>query len=249
MIAAGQVSRAGQGWPTHLLGLTGPALATLVVTAVAEGGAGLADLLSRAVRWRVPLRWWLLVLATFALCGLSFAVGWWRDEPVASRELSLYSGAPASSGLVTLVLIVGYVLVVNGFGEELGWRGYLADRLLPRHGHLSTATLVWAVWALWHVPLFFVVENFRDFGAGTTVGWLVGLWFGSYFLTLLYASARCSVLIAACWHTAYNFTTATEATAGLVAAISSTLVIAAGLALLLHEVRSRRHDRLVSSDG
>jgi membrane protease YdiL (CAAX protease family) len=157
------------------------------------------------------------------------------------RDLSLYSGAPAANHALMLLPVAGYVLIVNGFGEELGWRGFLAHRLLPRYGQLRTATLVWMVWALWHAPLFFVVQNFREFGPGTTIGWLVGLWFGSYFLTWLYQSARCSVLLVACWHTAYNLTTATAATAGLLAAISSTLVIVAGLILLLrHAFTSRR---------
>jgi len=192
------------------------------------------------VRWRVPLRWWLLVVATLALSGLGFVAGCWGDDPASLRDLSLYSGAPSTGRVPTLVLVAGYVLIVNGFGEELGWRGFLAHRLLPRLGRFRTATLVWIVWALWHAPLFWVVENFRDFGPGTLVGWLVGLWFGSYFLTWLYESTECSVLIVAVWHTAYNVTTATEATAGVVAAISSTLVIVAGLLLLAQAGAHRR---------
>jgi hypothetical protein len=69
MMVAGQTSRAGDGWPTHLLGLTGPALAAIVITATTEGRPGLADLRQRALRWRLPLRWWLLVVATLALTG------------------------------------------------------------------------------------------------------------------------------------------------------------------------------------
>jgi membrane protease YdiL (CAAX protease family) len=232
MAATGTVSRAGQGWPTHLLGLTGPALAAIVVTAAADGRRGLSDLGRRAVRWRVGWRWWLLVLATLALSGIGFLAGGWGGDPVSLPDLGVYSGAPGARGL-GLVLVAGYVLVVNGFGEELGWRGFMAHRLLPRLGRLRTASVVWLVWALWHAPLFLVVENFRDFGPGTTVGWLVGLWFGSYFLTWLYESAGFSVLIVAAWHTAYNVATATEATAGLAAAVTSTLVIVASLLLLL----------------
>jgi len=236
MAAAGQVSRSGQGWPTHLLGLTGPAFAAVVVTALSGGATGLADLWRRAVRWRVGLRWWLLVSATLGLSGLGFARGWWEGDPVPLRDLGLYSGAPAvAPGALLLVAI--YVLLVNGFGEELGWRGFLADRLLPRFGRLRTATLVWFVWALWHAPLFLVVENFRAFNLLTALGWLVGLWFGSYFLTWLYESTGGSVLLVAAWHTAYNLSTATEATAGLAAAASSTLVMAAAVVLLLRHTR------------
>jgi len=232
MAAAGQVSRAGQGWPTHLVGLAGPALAAVVVTTLADGRAGLADLWQRAVRWRVRLRWWVLVAVTLALSGIGFLAGWWGGHPASLRDLSLYSGAPAAHGLA-LVLLAGYVLIVNGFGEELGWRGFLANGLLPRMGRFRTASIVWLVWGLWHAPLFLVVENFRDFGPGSAIGWLVGLWFGSYFLTWLYESASRSVLVVAAWHTAYNFGTATEATAGLAAAVTSTLVILATVLVLL----------------
>jgi membrane protease YdiL (CAAX protease family) len=240
MAAAGQVSRAGQWWPTHLLGLTGPALAAVVVTALAGGRPALADLWQRAVRWRVGMRWWLLVLATLGLSALGFAAGWWQGRPVPLGDLGLYSGAPAVEG-GGLVLMLGYVLLVNGFGEELGWRGFLAHHLLPRFGRLRTTSLVWLAWAFWHAPLFLVVGNFRDFGPLTTAGWLVGLWFGSYLLTWLYESAGRSVLLVAAWHTAYNLSTATDATAGLAASVSSTLVMAATLVLLLRPARHEQH--------
>lgn len=236
MVATGQVARAGQGWPTHLLGLAGPALAAIVVTGLAGGGPGLGDLGRRAKLWRVGVRWWLIVLLTLGLSGLGFLGGWWGGDPVPLRDLGLYSGASGVEG-GALLLVAGYVLLVNGYGEELGWRGFLAHHLLPRYGRIRTASLVWLAWALWHAPLFLVVENFRDFGAFTTVGWLIGLWFGSYFLTWLYESTGGSVLLVACWHTAYNLSTATEATAGMAAAVSSTLVMIATLALLL---RARR---------
>jgi hypothetical protein len=43
----------GRGWPTQLPGLVGPAVAAGIVTGWQRGRAGLADLGSRIVRWRV----------------------------------------------------------------------------------------------------------------------------------------------------------------------------------------------------
>ena len=40
--------------------------------------------------------------------------------------------------------VVAAVILVNGFGEETGWRGFLTERLLPAHGRFR-ATL-WVVW-------------------------------------------------------------------------------------------------------
>lgn len=122
-------------------------------------------------------------------------------------------------------------LVVNGFGEETGWRGYLAEHLLERHSRAVTSLIVWIVWAGWHLPMFWVVGNFRDFGLGGTIGWLVGIGFGSVFLTWMYQKAHHSILVVALWHTAYNFTTATQATASM-AVVSSALVIVVGVAVL-----------------
>ena len=212
----------GQGWPTHLVGLMGPMFAAVIVTGLADGRAGLIDLGRRVVRWRVNWVWYGVVAATAALAAIPLITG----SDVRAGDLVLYSGAP-EVGLV----VVPFVLIVNGFGEEIGWRGFLADGLLQWMSRGRTALMVWPVWALWHLPLFWVVATFRDFGIGGTIGWVVGIGFGSVFLTWLYASAMRSILIVALWHTAYNFATATEAAGGSAAALASAAVIAAGVVI------------------
>lgn len=62
------------GWPTHLPGLLGPAVAALAVTALAYGRSGVADLGRRLVRWRVGWRWWAAVPAIASLAVLSVLV-------------------------------------------------------------------------------------------------------------------------------------------------------------------------------
>jgi membrane protease YdiL (CAAX protease family) len=236
-IAEGWVSRAGQGWPTHLPGLMGPAIAAVVVTAVVDGRAGLADLGRRAVRWRVGWRWWAFVAATLLLPVLAWAWVWMTGGGAPDLGgLASYSGAPLTAVPLTLL----YVLLVNGFGEEMGWRGFLADRLLPDHGLVRTALLVWVAWAVWHLPLFLVVDNFRTMGWGV-IGWLVGLLAGSVVLTWLYRGSGRSILLVAAWHTVFNVASATEATAGTPAAVASTVVVvvAVGVAVRAGRVTGR----------
>jgi membrane protease YdiL (CAAX protease family) len=231
MAVSGTIVDPGDGWPTHLPGLMGPALAGIVVTAFTEGRSGLADLRSRMLRWRVGWNWYALIVATAALSLLPLVTG-------ASGRVGdalLYSGAPSAG-----IAVVLYVIVVNGFGEEVGWRGFLADRLLRRSSRGRTALIVWAIWAPWHLPLFWVVGNFRDFGIVGTIGWVIGIGFGSLFLTWLYQSAAHSILIVALWHTAYNFATATEATNGLPAALASSAVIFASVVILRHPTTWRK---------
>jgi membrane protease YdiL (CAAX protease family) len=142
-------------------------------------------------------------------------------------DLTRYSGAPAVG-----FAVVAYVLVVNGFGEEIGWRGFLCEHLLQSCSTGRTALLVWPIWGLWHLPLFWVVAGFRDLGVVGTVGWVLGIGFGSVVLTWLYDSALHSILVVALWHTAYNLATATDAADGAGAAIVTAGVIVAGVVIL-----------------
>ncbi|GAB93685.1 CPBP family intramembrane glutamic endopeptidase [Gordonia rhizosphera] len=225
---AGDITKPGQAWPTHLPGLLGPALAAVVVVAATEQRAGLRRLWSRTIRWRVAWWWYVLVLATAACALLAYPAAWLSNSAAPSAaEFAAYSGV----GVLPMVLMVTYVVIVNGIGEELGWRGYLAEGLLGRFGIATTGLLVALPWALWHLPMFWVVASFRDFGVGGTVGWLVGLAAGSIVLAWIYAGSGHSVLIVALWHTAFNLTSATDAAAGLPATLSSTLVMVAALVI------------------
>ncbi len=235
MVVRGQVTSPGQGWPTHLPGLMGPAFAAVVVVLGWHGTTGLVELGQRAVRWRGVGRWWWSVPAILALGVLGVAASAVTGTRVDLGDLAEYSGAP----VVSVVLLFGYVLLVNGYGEELGWRGLLADGLVDRVGEVRAALLVTVVWAMWHLPLFWVVEGFRSMG-WATIGWVVGLLAGSVVLTRLYVGSGRSVLLVALWHTAFNFTTATTATQGLSAAITSTAVIVAAVVVL---VRARARER------
>jgi membrane protease YdiL (CAAX protease family) len=193
------------------------------VTGFSEGRAGLRDLWSRTVRWRVGWVWYGVIAATGALAVIPLIT----KSGLRAGDFVRYSGAPSAG-----VAVVVYVFVVNGFGEEIGWRGFLADRLLRTTSRGRTALIVWPIWGLWHLPLFWVAATFRDFGVGGTIGWAIGLGFGSVFLTWLYQSAGSSILIVALWHTAYNFTTATKASSGIAAAVATTTMIVASVIIL-----------------
>lgn len=125
--------------------------------------------------------------------------------------------------MLPLLVLVPFVLLVNGIGEELGWRGYLADHLLRERSLPATAFLVAVAWGLWHLPLFWVVADFRQMG-WLVPGWFLGLLAGSVVLTWLYRGSGGSVLLVALWHTPFNLVTATPGTSSTVAPVVSTVV-------------------------
>jgi membrane protease YdiL (CAAX protease family) len=234
MALAGLTTRPGQGWPTHLPGLVGAAIGAVVATAVADGTAGLRDLGSRVWRWRVPARWYGLVAITAAMLVLAPVARHLAGQPPpTATEYATYSGV----AVLPLPVTVLAVLVLNGFGEETGWRGFLVDRLLQRHSVVRTALVVAPIWAFWHAPMFFCVASLSGLGIGGTIGWFLGLTGGSILLTWLYVASGRSIAVTALWHTAFNFTTATAAATGAPAAVASTLVMVAAVTILAHGSR------------
>lgn len=233
LAVAGRPVEPGIGRPSHLSGLAGPAVAAVVVTAVLAGPTGLKDLARRLTRWRVG--WWWMSVAGVLLAGAIGVTLTGGVEGVA--DLTRYNGVGAGMGALATVALV---LVVNGVGEEVGWRGFLAHRLLARHSLTVAALIVAAAWAPWHAPLFFLVGSFEGFTAAQLAGWVIGLTAGSFVLTWLYRGSGASILLVATWHTAYNFTSATPAATGTVAAITSTAVMVAAVAVGANDLVRRR---------
>lgn len=237
----GGLVRAGAGWPTHLPALLGPLLAAFAVTARTEGRRGLADLLRRMVRARVPLRWWLFAVSPLLLLLVVLAVDGVAGRSLpASGDFAVFSGVPSRWGVLG---VAATVLVVNGFGEETGWRGFALPHLQRRRSPLVATVIVAVLWAGWHAPMFLVVDNFQSFTAPILVGWFIGLFCGAIVLSWLYNRSGGSILLVAIWHGTYNLISGTDAAEGVLAATSTTLVVVLAVVLFGLEVRANRQGR------
>lgn len=213
---------------THLPGLLGPALAAVIVTAIVEGSSGLKELLARCIQLRPPRKAKLLL----AISPLALGVVTFIFMPFFGRSLPTleafahYPGLPQSW---PLAFIVFASLVVNGYGEEIGWRGFMTERLIPRYGWFRTTLLVTVLWAIWHIPVFWLNTNMTSLVGPQLIGWAFGLLCGAFVLAHVYQLSNHSILSVALWHTAYNMMVATEAGQGLPAAIVTTIVMVWGV--------------------
>lgn len=239
LVTAHLVVRRGVGWPTHLPALLGPAIAAAVVTVWTMGRPGVRDLGARIVRWRVPVRWWLVAVSPVVFLGLGLIAMAAAGKALPSTgDFGRFSGTPAI-GLAGVLLII----FVGALGEETGWRGYALPQLQRRFSPLASSLILAVLWFGWHLPQFLVIATYRDFAPFQYVGMFLGLACGAVVLTWLYNRSGGSILLVAVWHGLYNFVGATQAATGLLAAVVSTLIMIQGVALIVLEVRARRRGR------
>lgn len=90
--------------------------------------------------------------------------------------------------------------------EELGWRGYLLDRLQARWRPLTASLLVGVVHTFWHLPLFWIVgTNQSRWALGVDTWLFIALVFsGSIYSTWCYNANRRSILAVILLHTTAN---------------------------------------------
>ncbi len=62
--------------------------------------------------------------------------------------------------LVMGVILAPFVNLINCFGEEWGWRGFLLPRMLKQFKVVPALLLIGLIWGLWHAPLTVMGHNY-----------------------------------------------------------------------------------------
>jgi membrane protease YdiL (CAAX protease family) len=105
-------------------------------------------------------------------------------------------------GAVQTVLLAPILVIVLGFGEEYGWRGYLQSELVTL-GRVPGVLLVGVIWGAWHWPLILMGYNYPGHPLLGVV--LMTLYTTGLAVVLGYAVLRSgSILLAAYLHALNN---------------------------------------------
>lgn len=137
------VTSGGSGFLLAILVMvTGPGIASIVLTRIVDGREGLRRLFSRLCRWRVNVRWYCaaLLITPLMLAGALFAL---------SILLSPIFWPSVDAITSTLALGVVYGLFA-GFFEEIGWTGYAVPKVQLTHNALFAGLMVGVSWGVWH---------------------------------------------------------------------------------------------------
>jgi membrane protease YdiL (CAAX protease family) len=203
-----------QGWVPlhaspylHQVGALGPALSALIVIGAGSGRRGVGTLLRQAVAWRGRSRAFAFALATpVALLAVAIPVALWMDGsdlPVRWSQL----GHSLELSSLPVLLYWAINLVFYGFGEELGWRGFLQPYLERRWPIVKAANVLSLIWAAWHIPLFGITPSYRAMPLIGFVGFYFSIWVASWIFAWLLRFGRGSLLVVAVFHAWFDVVT------------------------------------------
>ncbi len=176
------------GSPIVILGVWGPTLSAIAVTATFYGRDGLKRFLGR-FNAREGLQWFLPLLGFFLAIGLA---GHFVGAAAAGIEFE-----PQFWGWAWVAQVMVMQLLIPGFGEEFGWRGFALQRLQ----HLMTpleATLVIAFFhLLWHAPTYWLGQGMHNVPAIWAAFFLLP-W--TILFTWAYNKSQGSILVSIFFH-------------------------------------------------
>jgi len=136
--------------PFILLAAFALAGAAFVTTALAEGRAGVRSLRRRVFHFRVRPTWYVLALLLLPGVALISTLPFAGIAPIAK----LIGSPDLVLGVVILGALVAFLLV--NWWEEVGWTGFVLDRLQRQIGPMGASVVTTWLQALIHVPLVFV---------------------------------------------------------------------------------------------
>jgi membrane protease YdiL (CAAX protease family) len=197
----------GQGVTLLLLGVTGPMVTGIGFVYLTRDKEGQRDYWKRVIDFkRIPGKWYLVIFLFVPAMHLLSALldGLFGGGGTTWGEAAL--------GVVTNPLsIIASILFASliPFIEELGWRGYVLDRLQERRSALVSSLILGVLWSLWHLPMFFIAGSYQaGLGVGTLEFWLFFLSIVplTFVFTWIYNNTRRSTLAVILFHAMVNFT-------------------------------------------
>lgn len=134
--------------PLIILGAFGPAVGAFVSLRTLKGkgaiGVYLKSFLSLKFGWKV----WVSI---FSVLGFSTAIAWYIPEMFGESRLPMLL---PSIYIFPIYLVI--MIFLGGGQEEIGWRGYILPFLEKRFGPWIGSTILGLIWAIWHIPLWFI---------------------------------------------------------------------------------------------
>ena len=224
----------------YLLGGFGPVIGAIVIRARRARRRQPAP--AHTVRLRLSMRL-LWVLPLLVMASATVLVGALLAHLLGGPAVSLAAGRSLIATVGGPVPFFVSMLIAGPLAEEPGWRGTAYPRLRASLSRLQAGLLLGVVWAVWHLPLFFVPGTVQAaFGLISWSGLLFTLSVIPMALLTGYAYERAGVAAAIAVHFGVN---ATMALLGVGSPVTQAFIVAVQIIVaitLLAWQRARQAD-------
>lgn len=190
-----------------LLAALGPMVTGIAFTYLTRDKEGRRDYWKRIVGFRrIPVRWYLVILLFVPILnGLAALLDMLIGGTGGTWGETALNALTSPSSIIPSILFA----TLFPFIEELGWRGYVLDRLQEKHNALISSLILGIVWSVWHLPTFFIRDSYQaSLGIGTPAFWLffAGIIPLTFIFTWIYNNTNRSTLAVILFHAMVNFT-------------------------------------------
>lgn len=188
------------------LGVFGPTIAGFILVYKYEGKDGAKKLLVSGFNIKQPKAIWYLaaILPLLILAIIIWLIFAFLGSPLPIPGSQQLENVNFFSGLgIALFLFV--FMFAFALGEEFGWRGYVLDPLLDRWNASKTSLILGILWALWHLPMFFITgvgqnADFNRLGPLFLVNFILITMGLTFIYTWLYSNSNSNVFIVLVFH-------------------------------------------------
>ena len=206
-ILTGASMESGQGVALLLLGVTGPMVTGITFVYLTRDKEGRRDYWNRIINFKsISSKWYLVIFLFVPALHLLSAL---LDVLIGGGGTTW---GEAALGMVSNPLsLIASILFASliPFIEELGWRGYVLDRLQEKQSALTSSLSLGVLWSVWHLPMFFIEGSYQaGLGIGTLEFWMFFLSIVplTFVFTWIYNNTKRSTLAVILFHAMVNFT-------------------------------------------
>ncbi len=192
--------------PLLLFGLCVPCITALAMIYASRNGILIQDFLERLQLFKISSTYLIVILllmpcTVFLATGISLFFGHSSDQFLIANEFSVMKG--------WAILGIAIPLLLAPIIEELGWRGYGVDSLRVYFNLFTTSVLFGLLWAVWHLPAFFIKGYYHNqllhLGSVYVVNFFVSVFVISILMNWVYYKTERSIPAVILFHSVINF--------------------------------------------
>jgi len=147
----------------ELAGALSPAIASYITLKKNKEVIGFKEWIQNVFKFKAPLHFYLLVIFLFLIAF--------------SKRIFIAPGLNDIKQIFKFIYLLPGMLIFGGL-EEAGWRYVLQPELDKKYGFIKSSLMVTPIWAIWHLPVFFMPGE-DNYGGGflTYILFILGLTF------------------------------------------------------------------------